>query len=626
MQKIRNFIRQYTEFSLIIVVALVGAALDVAGYDKLAHVVLAFGALAACVPVIKDMFETLREGSYGLDVLALTAIIVAVAMGEYWTAIVIVIMLTGGESLEDFAESRAQKELTSLMERAPKVAHKVRDAKNLTTEDVAVNSVKVGDLLLVKPGELVPVDIEVTDGSSDIDESSITGESLPVARAKGEVVLSGSVTIDGRLVGRAVHDSGNSQYQQIVKLVKDAAGSKSRFVRLADRYSIPFTIVSYAIAFTAWAVSGEASRFLEVIVVATPCPLLLGAPIAMISGMSRAAKVGIVMKNGSALERLASAKAIAFDKTGTLTAGEPKLSKIKLFGKLQEQRVLAYAAGIEHNSVHVLARAIVAAAHERGIRMYAMDGIREEAGKGLAATYNQKKVLAGKLAYLQAQGIAMPKDTASYIVDQTAVYLAIDGKLEAILLFEDAVRAESRATLARLQQLGIRHFMMLTGDNEKTAKKIAKQLGIGHIHANVLPKGKLQAIKDVPVRPCAMVGDGVNDAPVLAASDVGIAMGARGSTAASESADIVIMTDSLDKVSESVEIAKRTIFIGRQSILIGIGISVALMLIFATGRFKPVTGAALQEVVDVVVMLNALRAHGSLRQTLFNTVRRVRGK
>lgn len=623
MQKLITFVRDYTEFSLVLVAAIVSGITELSGQTAAAHWLLGVSAVLACVPIAKGMFGTLREGSYGLDILALTAIIVSVLLHEYWAAIVIVIMLTGGESLEDYAASRAKRELSALLERAPKTAHLLQDLHDNHPHDVAVDTIQPHNILLIKPGEVVPVDAEILDGHSSIDESSITGESLPVDHAPGQNILSGSVNLDGRLIVKALHTAGDSQYQQIVRLVKDASGSKSPFVRLADRYSVPFTAVSFVIAFAAWAVSGDVIRFLDVLVVATPCPLLLGAPIALISGMSRAAKFGIVMKNGAALERLARAKSIAFDKTGTLTIGEPKLVQIKTFGGITEDQALGLAASLEHNSAHILARVIVDAATQHKLQLTRLTAIQEITGEGMRGGWNKQELLVGKLSFLQRQNVHIPNDFESTSIVQTATYLAIDGTLEAMFLFEDVVRPESKQTLQRLHQLGLRHTMMLTGDNQQTAQKIADELGIDLVKANCLPQDKLAAIKNVDTanRPIAMVGDGVNDAPVLAVSDVGIALGARGSTAASESADVVIMLDDLTKVADCVHIAKRTIFIGKQSIFVGIGMSVILMFIFATGSFKPVVGAAVQEIVDVVVIINALRAHGSLRSTLFSKTR-----
>jgi heavy metal translocating P-type ATPase len=378
---------------------------------------------------------------------------------------------------------------------------------------------------------------------------------------------------------------------------------------LADRYSIPFTIISFIIAGAAWAISGHAIRFLEVIVVATPCPLLLGAPIALIGGMSRAAKEGIIVKTGSAIEKLAAVRTVAFDKTGTLTVGTPVLQKVQTYHKFSQAEVLTAAAAVEQNSPHVLARAIVDAAAAQKLKVTAAKQVRETSGHGLSGIVGGKKVLIGRFSLFESEKVVVPKAFKAAAIEQTATYVAIDGKLAAVITFKDEVRPESKNMLQRLKLTGIRDTLMVTGDNKSAAKVIAKQLGIGKVRAEALPADKISAIKDVEHHPVAFVGDGVNDAPVLAASDVGIALGARGETAASESADVVILVDDVSKVADAVEISRRTLFIAKQSILIGIGISVGLMVIFSTGHFKPVYGAAIQELVDVTVIINALRAH-----------------
>lgn len=596
---------------LVIIAMLVGLVLDMAGYDTAAHWILGGGALVAVIPIAWDMVESFRSGKYGLDILAVTAIVTAVIMREYWAGMIIVLMLTGGEALEDYAGERAKVELTALLKRKPTKAHLVRGTQVI---DVKASSIKPGDKLVIYPGDVVPVDAEIYEGASSFDESSLTGESLPVAKDVGDKLLSGSVNVEGALRVRALSSAADSQYEQIIKMVQSAAKSQSPFVRLADRYSIPFTAISFMIAGTAWILSGDPKRFLEVLVVATPCPLLLGAPIALISGMSRAAKYGIIVKTGGALERLAEVQTMAFDKTGTLTKGVPVIDKVTAYGSHTKDDVLYYAAALEQSSTHILARAIVTAAGQGAKRkLQPAKQVKEQSGHGLAGRLSGKDLLIGRLGMLQDQGVTMPKgwpDPAK----QTATYLAVNGQLAGVITFTDEVRPESKIMLDRLRQAGIANTMMVTGDNQQTANHIAKQLGITSVKANCLPGDKIQAVEQVNERPVAFIGDGVNDAPVLTAAEVGIALGARGSTAASESADIVIMLDDVSKVATSVEVAKRTFFIARQSIMIGIGISIGLMLVFSTGKFRASTGAAIQELVDITVILNALRAHGAPRR------------
>lgn len=608
MRRMIHFVKEYKLFAFGLVAAIAALVLDLTGLDSAAHWVLGIVAVIELMPLVWGMVQDLRYGTYGVDLLAATAIGTSVIMHEYWAAIVIVLMLTGGESLENYAEKRASRELDALLKRAPQKAHLL---KGRSETDVAVKTLIAGDKIIIRPGEIVPVDGTILDGTASFDEASITGESLPQTHEVGDTILSGSVNMDGVIIVRALHTAAESQYEQIIKLVQNASKSQTPFVRMADRYSIPFTIVSFGIAILAWALSGDSLRFLEVIVVATPCPLILAAPIAVISGMSRSAKHGIIIKTGSALERLAGTKTMAFDKTGTLTQGKLVVDTIKVFNGAAETDILHVTATIESSSNHVVAQAIVDEARAKNVKIGKAKHVKEIAGNGVEAMVGGKQVIVGRLRLLEAHGISLPKAFKANEVKQTAVLVAIGGVFSGVITLKDEIRPESKATIEQLSVLGIDNFMMITGDNQTTANAIAKQVGITEVIADALPGDKLRAIDATQPRPVAFVGDGVNDAPVLTASDVGIALGARGSTAASESADVVIMQDDISRVSMGVEIAKRTFSIARQSILIGIGLSVVLMLIFSTGKFKPVYGAAIQELVDIVVIFNALRAHTS---------------
>lgn len=609
---ILQFFINYWQFSVALLSFVVAIGLQVAHMPTAAHWVLGSAALILAMPLLYNMWDDLRTGRYGIDILAITAIVTAVILHEYWAAIIVVLMLTGGKALEDYAERRAQSELASLIQRAPQMAHVVQNRKVV---DVKVTTVRAGDKLEIRPGEVVPVDAEILEGQATLDESSLTGESLPQFKQVKDQVLSGSVNQDGVLLVRALRSAADSQYQQIIKLVRAASQSQAPFVRLADRYSIPFTVTAFAIAGAVWIISGDAIRFLEVIIVATPCPLLLAAPIALISGMSRASKYGIIVKTGSALERLAEAETIAFDKTGTLTVGKPVVDTITTFSSFTRTDVLGYAASLEQSSNHVLSQAIIDAATKRKVSFTKAKHVSESAGHGLKATVKNHAVLVGHYGFMRDNNIEMPAAFKQSSIKQTAAFVAINHTLAGVITFKDEPRPETKKTLKQLDKLGLGETFMLTGDNEAAAKSIAKKLGITYFIANALPGDKLRAIEKIEHRPVIFVGDGVNDAPVLTAADVGIALGARGSTAASESADIVIMNDSLTHVARAILVARRTFTIARQSILVGIGLSLVLMLAFATGKFPPVLGALLQEVVDVVVIFNALRAH-TIKDTL----------
>ncbi len=611
LHKVIQFFKNYYLFGVATLALIVSLVLQLTGQSDIGGWLLGVVASLEALPLLWDMWQELRTGKYGIDILAATAIISAVAFKQFWAAIVIVMMLTGGEALEDYAENRAKTELNALLDKAPKKAHLLRNGQE---RDVPISEVRVGDKIVIKPGEVVPVDAAIIEGSASFDESSLTGESVPETKDVGSQLLSGSIDMDGAVTVKALRVAADSQYEQIIKLVKSAAGSQAPFVRLADRYSIPFTIVSFIIAIGAWVASGHGIRFLEVLVVATPCPLILAAPIAVISGMSRAAKHGIIVKNGGSLEHLAEARTFVFDKTGTLTRGQLAVDKIKIFGKFKQTEVLGWAAALEQGSSHVLAKAILAAAGKQKIKVPKAKNIKEESGRGLAALVAGRQVLVGRQSYLRQQGVKFPGGKSQYDLSNTATSIAVNGELAGIITFKDELRSESKPTIKILQAMGVAHILMVTGDNQSTAKAIAKKLGLTDVRAEALPSDKLRAIEQLAERPVAFVGDGVNDAPVLTAADIGIALGARGETAASESADMVIMLDDLNRVGQALSIARRTFSIARQSILGGIFLSVVLMLIFSTGHFQPLYGAILQEVVDVIVIFNALRAHLDQKQ------------
>lgn len=608
MKRLWQLAKTYWLFAGAMAASAAALGLFAGGQRAAAYWILGAVSIGEVLPLAREMVQDLRSGRYGVDILAATAIVTSVVMRQYWAGIVIVLMLTGGKALEDYAERRAKRELDVLLTHAPQTAHLKRGNQVL---DVRASDIKVSAKIVIRPGEVVPVDARIVEGQASFDESSLTGESLPQAKKPGSQLLSGSVNLDGAILAEALHTAKDSQYEQIIKLVKAAAASQAPFVRMADRYAIPFTLVSFGIAFAAWGLSHQALRFLEVLVVATPCPLILAAPIAIISGMSRAAKHGIIIKTGSALERLAQARTFAFDKTGTLTIGQPTLDAVKTFNGFTNAEVLSLAASLERNSNHVLARAIVQHAERGGKKIAKAKHVRELAGSGLRAQVGGQEILVGRTGMLETYHVDFPQGFKAAGLQQTAAFVAVGGKLAGVITFKDEARPEAKQTLAQLKLFGVQKFLMITGDNAAAARAIARKLGIGNVTAEALPGDKILAVEAAAERPVAFVGDGVNDAPVLTASDVGIALGARGSTAASESADVVVMLDDLSYVACARQLANETFAIARQSILAGIGLSVLLMLIFASGFFLPIYGAAIQEVVDVIVIFNALRAHGS---------------
>ena len=611
MARISRLAVRYRLVTLTIAIGVVGIVLAVSGAGAAVQWVFSIYALAIAAWQAVGMVRDILRGHWGLDILAVTAIVATVLVGEYVAALLVVLMLTGGEALEDYASRRAKRELDALLTRAPQLAHRMQGDRIV---DIRADEVRPGDVLLVRPSEIVPVDATLSSVEGSMDESSITGESVPAEKQAGDQVLSGSV--NGQLAVEIIASAtaADSQYQQIVALVAEAADSKAPVVRLADRYAVPFTVFSLALASVAWWLSGDSARFAEVLVLATPCPLLIAAPVAFIGGMSRAARNGVIVKGGGVLEQLASAKTAVFDKTGTLTYGAPTLVAIRPENGFGADELLGVVASAEQYSSHVLATSMIEAARDRGIRLVEADRASEQATNGVQATIEGRDVVVGKFAFVAEHAPDAARTTIA--PGELAVYVGIDGSFAGALLASDRVRDNAKATLDRLGELGVRETMMLTGDAQATADHIAAEIGITSVRAECLPADKVHEVAAVAERPVIMVGDGVNDAPVLAAADVGIAMGAKGATAASESADAVILVDDISRTAKAVEIGRDTVRIALQSIWLGIIVSVGLMIIAAFGIIPATAGALLQEVVDLATILAALRAIGGRRDAM----------
>ncbi|WP_338207862.1 heavy metal translocating P-type ATPase [Lactiplantibacillus paraxiangfangensis] len=591
--------RHYYKLTLTVSVGIIALILQFGFHQQLAAqlIITLWGSLMA-LSMLVEMIKTLRSGKYGVDLLAITAIVATLAVSEYWAGLVVLIMLTGGDSLEDYAAKRANTELKALLDNSPRTAHRLVNEK-LT--DIAVEDATVGDQLVVKPGELVPVDGHLIQGTALFDESSLTGESKPVEKNVGDDVMSGAVNGDNAVTMVVDKLAIDSQYQQLVKLVKESESRPAKFVRLADRYAVPFTLVAYVIAGIAWIMSGDPHRFAEVLVVASPCPLILAAPVALVSGMSRTSRNGIVVKTGDMLEKMSTAKTAAFDKTGTITSGQLAVNQIVPQADFTAEQILHLAASAEQNSSHILARSLVKYVSDAPLSP--ATSLEEVTGNGITATVDGYEVKVGKLKFVDP-------NTQHQSLAQTAIYVAINDVYAGYVTFIDNVRPEAADTLKALHAEGVKNVMMLTGDQQVIADNIAEKVGIDTVAADLLPADKIKHLKNVPAaeRPVIMVGDGVNDAPSLAVADVGIAMGAHGSTAASESADVVILKDDLSRVVTAIQIAKDTMQVAKQAVWIGIAICTILMLIASTGIIPALFGAMLQEVVDTVSILWALRA------------------
>ena len=599
------FGRRYLIVSITVLVGVLGMIFWFVGAVEVTRWLFSVFAIAIAGVEAVQMAQQLRRGIVGIDILAIVAIVSTVLVGEYLASIIIVLMVSGGKALEDFAQGRARRELDALLDREPQVAHRTQPGCD-RIDDITAAEVLVGDIILVRSGEVVPVDGQLVSASAAFDESSLTGESLPVTRLAGDTVLSGSVNGVTAATITATTLARNSQFQAIVALVQSASSNRAPVVRLADRYAIPFTAISLLIGAVAWIVSGEPVRFAEVLVLATPCPLLLAAPVAFMGGMSRAAHRGIIVKGGGVLETLARVRTVVFDKTGTLTIGAPTITRILPRDPWDEEQLLTRVASAERFSSHVLAASLAAAAVDRGLELLPAENASEVAAQGVSATIAGHRIDIGTLAF--ATAAASDTESAALEVGELAIYVAIDGRFAGTVVASDPVRDNAQATITQLDRLGVHETVMLTGDARATAAHVASAVGISRFTADCLPGDKVDAVRNIIARPVLMVGDGVNDAPVLAAADVGIAMGARGATAASESAGAVILLDDISAVALAVRIGQDTVRIALQSIWLGIALSIGLMLVAAFGVIPATLGAGIQEVVDLATILNALRA------------------
>lgn len=638
--------------------------------------------LIIVIDTVRGMIDDLRHGQVGVDVLAVVAILSTVAVAEYWASWAVTLMITSGEAIEEYAQAKAERSLTALMEAAPQTAHVVNlpgvgrgfaadkgdssdgfrrvglasaAAAAHRFDTVPVEQVQLGDVLMVLPGETVPVDGELLSGTATLDLSNINGEPVPREVFAGARVMSGAVNGSTALTMRATQVAADSQYQRILELVASAQESRPAVVKTADRLAVPFTVLSLVIAGVAWAVSGVPTRFAQVLVLATPCPLLIAAPVAYIAGTGRLAAAGVLIKAQDVLENLGRVTQVFFDKTGTLTVKQPQVVRVEMLPgaatRLNEDHVLMMAGAVESYSVHILSKGIAKAGAEAlaRLRQRFEDGqrlcpepeaswpghgreypvvknINEDAGKGVSGEVNGHAVRVGRLSFAAAgeEGFLAVDRTAPsrseddlrtrfglLQPDEMASYVSVDGQLIARIVLRDVPRANAKAALAKLHELGVTELAMLTGDKRASANIIASEVGIDEVHAELFPEDKVAAVKAATgagKTVTMMVGDGVNDAPVLAVADIGVAMTDGTSTAASESAQVVIMNDNIAAVPRAIAIARRTKRVMLQAVLAGLVLATVGMIAAAFNLIPVVVGAFLQEAIDVVSILWALTA------------------
>ncbi|HEY6680348.1 MAG TPA: heavy metal translocating P-type ATPase [Actinomycetota bacterium] len=589
----------------------IGGAMWIAGAHDAAKVAWAVTTVVGGIPLVVDVVRSIARREPSVDFIALLAIIVSLWLHEYLAGAVIALMLSTGQALESYADRRAHRELSSLLERAPQLVHRYEDGELRTRP---IDQVVLGDLLFVKTGEVVPVD-GVLEGDAVLDESALTGESRPVERPRGDLVRSGALNAGAGFDLHATSTAADSTYAGIVRLVEEAERQKAPAVRLADRYALIFVPVTLVIAGFAWAISGDPIRLLSVLVVATPCPLILAVPIAVVAGISRAAKRGIIVKGGGALETLARGKTLLFDKTGTLTSGIPQLADVETFGSVGTDELLRLAASLDQVSPHVLATAIVRVARERELDLSFPEDVAERYGAGIAGVVDGRKVALGKGGFVTGGG-PLPRRARevrrrTMMDGSSSVFVGVDGEVAGALVIDDPIRPDTPRVIRALRRSGIQRVVMVTGDHPDVAESVGAALGVDRILSERAPEEKVEAVSAEREHGIViMVGDGLNDAPALAAADVGVAMGARGATASSEAADVVLVVDRLDRLVEAIAIARRSRGIAVQSVVVGMGLAFGFMGLAAIGLFGPIAGALIQEGIDVMSILNSLRAIG----------------
>jgi len=560
--------------------------------------------------LLSEIVSSLRRGEVGLDIVAALSMTAALAVGEELAAAVVALMYSGGQYLEAFAERHARKEMTAILARVPRTAVVHRDG---VLKEVGLEAIEPGDRLLIRQGDVVPVDGSVAGGVAVLDQSALTGETLPVRRRHGDSVMSGSTNCGEAFDLVASRQAAESTYAGIVRLVEEAQRSKAPMSRTADRFAMLFLAVTVVIAGLAWFLTGDPVRAVAVLVVATPCPLILAVPVAIVSGLSRAAKSGILIKGGKAIEALARVHSLVIDKTGTLTDGRATVESINIAANTSPDEVLRLAASLDQASKHIIAQTLVAEARLRNLELAVPTDVVETPGEGIEGRVEGRAVKVGGIRFVTSRLNRGSADSlpGSRVAGAVVVAVAVDGRTAGEIVLADALRSGTQTLLQTLRGLGIERIVLATGDRRDVARAVTAGLAIDAVRSDLSPDQKvLVVLSERKNGPVMMVGDGVNDAPALAAADVGVAMGARGTAASAEAADVVLLVDHLDLIVPAIRIARRSRIIALQSVFAGIGLSLIGMIAAASGHLTPVEGALLQEAIDVAVILNALRALG----------------
>ena len=582
-----------------------GLAFYFVGKGDIASLVWSVAVIPALAALVVEIVRSIGRGEVGLDVVAALSMTAALAFGETLAAAVVAVMYSGGTFLESFAEGRARREMHDLLSRVPRTATRNRSGG---LEEVPLDEIAPGDRLLVRQGDVVPVDGTVASDAAFVDTSALTGESLPVRLARGAEAMSGSTNAGDAFDLTATRRAKESTYAGIVRLVEEAQRSKAPMSRLADRWSMGFLAVTIAIAVTAWSFTADPIRAVAVLVVATPCPLILAVPVALVAGLSRAAHFGVLIKGAGPLETMARIRTLILDKTGTLTDGRPQIVSIHRHEGMGEDDILRFAAAVDQASKHPVAQAIVAAAKARGFTLPVPSEVAEIPGEGVVGSVEGRKVIVGGDGFVARRVGRLTGARPAGAAGSVLVAVAVDGHLTGHLVMSDPLREGTGAMLAGLRREGIGRILLATGDRADVAERVTEGLGLDGLRADLTPDQKVLLVLSERKRgPVRMVGDGVNDAPALAAADVGVAMGARGAAASAEAADIVLVVDRIDRLCPGIGIARASRRIAVESVVAGIGLSVLGMIAAAFGYLSPVQGALLQEVIDVAVILNALR-------------------